>query len=446
MKPTLIVIGAALLSMLPACANKNESTTTQSATPAPESPTATPGAAKANAAVEAQIGGQILAVGEHQVELKLFRDGYAEALVFDAQGKALAKPESAKLIAHAVAKGDAKKDIALAWQPPMARFAADGRAGADLEAKPVDVELSFEGGKSASGKLEGAVLLVGPELGGTLLVAGEHGIEVVAYADGKVDALVHDRAGMRVSGDADAKLEVELTGVDGKLHAMALGWNAARVCFTGKADAGLKLAAGPAKIGLAGKASVKLPNLALSAKAEHKGRVVVAGDYSVELVANGNTLIAYAFDASAKAHAKGDLDLAVRLGSGAFVKLVWDAPSLSYRAKIEGDLDLDVQPIVVSLKAEGKAHVGASFKADAKLDAKANAKLDAKADAKIKAPEVNAKAGLVSNTKAKASAKASAKAPEVKVSAPKVNVTKNASASSGGGKAKASAGFSLGIK
>jgi hypothetical protein len=447
MKPTLTVIGVALLSTLVACASKDETTTTQSATPAPESPNAAQGAPKVNG-VEAQIGGQVVAVGEHQVELKLFRDGYAEALIFDAQGKAIAKPETAKLTAHAIAKGDAKKDIALAWQPPMARFAADGRAGAELEAKPVDVELAFEGGKSARGNLEGAVLLVGPELGGTLVVAGEHGIEIVANADGNVDALVHDRAGARIAGDANAKLDVELTGADGKLHAIALAWNEARACFTGKADAGLKLAAGPAKIGLAGKASVKLPNLALRAKAEHKGRVVVAGDYSVELVADGNTLIAYAFDASAKAHAKGDLDLAARLGSGAFVKLAWDAPTLSYRAKIDGDFDLNVQPIVVSLKAEGKAFVGAVFKADAKANAKldANAKADVKAEAK--APEVKAKAGLASNAKAdtKASAKANVQAPKVNVSAPKVNVTKSASSSSGGGKAKASAGFSIGVK
>jgi hypothetical protein len=454
MKPTLIVIGTIALSLLAACASKDETTTTQSATPAPESPNAAQGSAKASAV--AQIGGQVVLVGEHQVELKLFRDGYAEALIFDAQGKAIAKPEAAKLTAHAVAKGDAKKDIALAWQPPMARFAADGRAGAELEAKPVDIELAFDGAKAAHGTLDAAVLLVGPELGGTLVVAGEHGIEIVANADGRVDALVNDRFGVRVSGDANAKLEVELTGVDGKLHAMALAWDEARACFSGKADAGLKLAAGPAKLGLAGKAKVSLPNLALSAKAEHKGRVLVAGDYSVELVADGNTLIAYAFDASAKAYAKGDLDLSVRLGSNAFVKLTWDAPSLSYRAKIEGDFDLDVQPIVLSLKAEGKAHVGASFRASAKLDANANAKakadVNAKAggDAKLeaKAPEVKAKAGLTSNAKAgaKTSAKANVQPPKVNVQAPKVNVQKSASSSSGGGKAKASAGFSIGVK
>ena len=78
MKPTLTVIGAALLSTLVACANKEETTTTQSAKATPESPSPAQGAAKATASAEAQIGGQLVAVGEHQVELKLFRDGYAD--------------------------------------------------------------------------------------------------------------------------------------------------------------------------------------------------------------------------------------------------------------------------------------------------------------------------------------------------------------------------------
>lgn len=424
MKATLAIAAVLAGSSLHFCGSKDESTpASSSVTPAAEAPAAT-------GAAEAQIGGQLVKVGDHQVELKLFLNGYAEALVHG-----LAKPEGAKVVAHAHAKGDAEKEIGMEWQPPIARFAAEGAGDAELDAKPVDVELSLEGGKTARGTLDGAVLLVGPELGGTLAVAGDHGIEIVADADGDVEALVHDRAGARVSGDAGAKLEVELTGADGKLHAVALAWNEARARFTGRAGAGVKLAAGPAKIGLSGKASVNLPKLALRAEAAHQGRVVVAGDWSVELVADGDTLVAYAFDASGRAHAKGDLEISVKLGAGAFVKLAWDAPSLSYRAKIEGDLDLDAQPIVVSLKAEGKAHAGASFKAKAKLDAKANAK------AELEAPEVDAKA------KAKASAKANVKAPSVKVSAPKVSVKKSGSASAGSGaKGKASAGFSFGTK
>jgi hypothetical protein len=438
MKPILIALAAIATSLLQVCGSKDESGTSQSASaPTPEAPNTA--SAKANAAVEAQMGGQVLAVGDHQVELKLFLDGYAEALVFDAQGKAIEKPEDAKVVVHTFAKGDAKQDIDLAWRPPMARFAADGAAKAELDAKPVDVELKLAGDKNASAKLDGAVLLVGPELGGTLAVAGDHGIEVIADADGKVEALVHDRAGARVRGDADAKLEVELSGADGKLHAVTCTWNEASARFVGRADAGVKLAAGPAKLGLAGKASAKLPKLALRGKAKADGRVIVAGDFSVELVADGDVLVAHAFDASGAAHAKGDLDLSVKLGAGAFVKLEWDAPSLSYRAKISGDLDLDVQPIVVSIKASGKAHVGASFKA--KANANANAKLDV--------PDVKGKADLAAkaNAKAKAGAKASVNAPKIKVSTPKVSVKKSASASAGtGAKGKASAGFSIGTK
>jgi hypothetical protein len=438
MKLPVIAIVAVVTSMLQICGSKDESGSTQSAAPpTPEPPNAAAARANASASLEAQIGGQLLTVGEHQVELKLFLNGYAEALVFDAKGKALAEPERAKVIAHCHAKGDAKKDVELGWQPPMARFAADGAADAELDPKPVDVELKLTGDKTAKGTLDGAVLLVGPELGGTLVVAGEHGIEVVADANGKVEALVHDRAGARVSGDAGAKLEVELSGADGKLHAVALAWNEASARFTGRVDAGVKLAAGPAKIGIAGKASVKLPKLALRGEAKHEGRVVVAGDFSVELVADGDVLVAYAFDASGAAHAKGDLDLSIKLGAGAFVKLAWDAPSLSYRAKISGELDLATQPIVVSLEADGKAHVGASFKAKGKLDANAEAKLDV--------PDVKGKVDLSSKAKAKAGVKANVSAPKIKVSPPKVSVKKSVSTGSGA-KGKASAGFSIGTK
>jgi hypothetical protein len=423
-----LVLALAMAGMLQVCGSKDDpssqSTSTASAEPA----------ATAAISVQAQIGGQLVAVGDHQVELKLYKSGFAEALVLDARGETIASPAEAKLGLRAGAEADAKQEIALDWQPPMARFAASGDARAELVPGPVEVELSLAEGKSARGTLEAAVLLVGPELGGTLVVAGQHGIEVVADVDGSVEAVVHDAAGARVEGDAEAKLELELTGVDGKLRAVALGWNAARARFTGRVDAGVQLAAGPARIGVAGKASVKLPKLALRAKAKHGGRLVVAGDYSIELVAQpGGFVAAYVFDASGKAYAKADLDLSLKLGAGAFVKLVWDAPSLSYRAKF--DADLSVAPIVIALEAHGKPHVGAS------------AKLGAKLHAKLAAPDVKAKAAA--KAKAGADAKASAKvtAPSVKVSAPKVGVSvnKSASASAGTG-AKAGAGFSVGSK
>ena len=72
----------------------------------------------------------------------------------------------------------------------------------------------------------------------------------------------------------------------------------------------------------------------LRARAAHDGGVVVAVAFSVEPVAEGNTRMAYASDASGAAHAKGNLELAVQLGMGAFVKRAWDAPKFKARAAV----------------------------------------------------------------------------------------------------------------
>lgn len=428
MRLPLIVLGLLASGSLQICGSSEQPPGETRAAASAEAP------ASVQVALEAQIGGQIVSVGEHRVELALHRRGYAEALVYDAGGARIADPTSASVVVHANAVGGGKRDVALRHSAELARFAADGRAEAELAPGPVEVELTVGGGSAARGRLEAPVLLVGPELGGTLAVVGSHGVELVAGADGRLEALVHDAAGARVEGDADARLEVDVSGADGKLHACALTWNQARGRFTGRAEAAVKLAAGPAKLRLGADASARLPKLALRAEAAHAGRVVVVGDWSVELVAlPGELVAAYVLDGAA--HAKGQLELALRVGAGAFVKLAWDAPSLSYRAKLDAGLDLDAEPLVVSVKAQGKVAVGAHVPSP-KLRASAggNAKLAAKAQA-------DAKAKAKANANANANAKASVGAPKVKVSAPKVSVSKSAGV---GGKAKA--GFSIGTK
>jgi hypothetical protein len=176
--------------------------------------------------------------------------------------------------------------------------------------------------------------------------------------------------------------------------------------------------------------------------------VLVAGDYGVELVAQGGEIHAFVFDAHGKAHAQGDLELSLSIDGAPSLKLEWDAPSLSYRAKLAAGLDLSMKPIRVTLVAAGRAHVGAvaGLSADARLHAGASAKadLDAKAnlDAKAKA-DVGAKAG------AGAQAKASLAVPkpkiEVKAKAPTVKAEASTKKSAGA-KASGKAGFSLGTK
>jgi len=423
---TVIAVGFAVVALsVVSCSKKEDPAAGITATSSSASPPSS-AAVAASAAPRAEIGGQVVTVGEHQVELRLFANGSADALIRDSHGALLDDKAKAKLLVHANAKADAHPTIELAFEPALGRFAADASAKAELTPGPVDIELRL-GDATTKGRLEAAVLLVGPQIGGTLLVAGKFGVELDARADGHVEALVRDSAGALVNGDAGLKLEVKLPGADGQAHAIALAWDGAKARFAGQVDAAVKLAAGPIDVSVNGEIAAHLPAFALRAEAKHGGRVFVAGDFSVELVAKGDAVSAFVVDASGKAVAKADLELSLRAGAGAFVKLVWDAPSLSYRAKLGAKLDLDATPITLGLRADGKAFVAASIPSVA-VDAKA--KLDTKANAKVKL-----------DTKANAGAKASAA-----VKAPKVEVSKSASASAGGGGASAKAGFSFGTR
>ncbi|WP_394824832.1 hypothetical protein [Pendulispora albinea] len=429
---TVLVVSVALLSLSAAsCNKKSEPATDTASAPASASvaapasappPPAAPAEASANAIARSDIGGQVVRVGEHQVELRLFANGFA-----DAQGAFLDEKSKAKLVVHANAAANAHPLVTLAYEPALGRFAVHGASKAQLTPGPLDIELHL--GKAVSkGRLDAAVLLTGPQMGGTLFVAGKHGVELDVRADGRVEALVADASGARINGGAGVELEVKLAGADGQAHAVKLAWDEAKARFAGQVDASVKLAAGPADVLLNGELAARLPTFALRAEAKHGGQVLVAGEYSVELVAKGPAVQAFVFDASAAPIAKGDLALSLRAGAGAFTKLAWDAPNLAYRAKLRAPIDLDVSPILIGIRADAKAFVGASIPT---VRADANAKLDAKA--KLPTAKVDAKAG--------AGAKASA---NIKV--PKIEVSKSASASAGSGGASAKAGFSFGAK
>jgi hypothetical protein len=361
--------------------------------------------ATAAATASAQHGGQVVAVGDHSVELKLYERGLAEAWVLDAKGTPIAD-EKAKLSLRP--SGGAGAGVDLALDPASAMFVGRAAPDAKLPSGAMDIELAFAGGKSANGKLEAPVLLAGPEIGGTLVVAGKYGVELAVGADGTIEARVFDAAGARVDGKV--KLALKLPDKAGKLHAVALAWDEVAARFSGKVGAGVELVAGAAEILIDGAVAAKVPSLALRAAAKHDGKLVAVGDYTLELVADAGAITAYAFDASAAAHAAGDLDVALKLGAGAFTKLAWDAPSLAYKAKIDGDVDLGAELALV-VKAGGKVFVGASApsaKASADVDPKVSAKAKAKADVKLPKPEVKVDKGASAGKgKAKAKAKVS---------------------------------------
>jgi hypothetical protein len=350
------------------------------------------------AAGEARMGGQVVAVGAHSVELKLYDRGLVEAWVFDASGKLVADAQT-KLSLRSPT-GAAK--VECAFDATSSRLVGRARREARFTGGPIEVELSLAGGASAKATLEAPVLLSGPRMSGALVVAGKYSVEIAMDADGKIQALLRDAAGDLVDGKQKLELKVgEVT--------VALAWDGAAK-FVGRAEAGVGFAAGPVSILIDGSVAAKLPRLAIRAEAKHEGRLVAVGGYTLELVAEAGALIAYVFDAKGAAHAAGDLDISIQIGGAdGVLKLAWDAPSLAYKVAFAGDIEAEITAVV---KAGGEVSVGISpptvkARADVDLDAEADidAKADAKVDAKLPAPKAKAGAGAsTGNGKAKAKA------------------------------------------
>jgi|GEM_PF-906928 len=408
----------------------------------------------------ARIGGSVASAGDLAVELALHEGGLIEALVSDAKGLLIS--EGVKLSALVHAGGKADERVELAFVPARARFEGHTQAGVELAPGPVAISLDV-GGKLRACKLDVGVVVPRPKVGGQVLSAGDFSAEVLVHRGGELQAFVRNSAGAAVNGETAASFSAKCRAKGGATEEIALRFDAPHACFAGKAKAGVEFEPGPlefvadAKVG-AGVGG--LERLALTVDASHGGQLVTVGDYSVELVAKGNAIKAFAFDASGKAQAAGDLDLKLDVGAGAGSRLAlaWDAPCLCYQANLAGGLDLALQPIRVSLLAGGKAFFGAvaSLSAAAKADLHADARLDpAKLDTNAKlnsGAKVEAKAGAKLDPKLDAKVSASlakAASATVKVTPPKVSVSTNSNANGAakaGGGAKASAGFSFGTK
>lgn len=403
-----------------------------------------------------RIGGSVVAVGDHSVEVVLHQEGLVHALVLDATGQSVTDGV-ARL---AVTPPKPAAAVQLRFSPALARFEGHAAEGMTLVPGRVDVSLDVEGKTSAS-FLADVPVLRGPELGGSLLVAGNYGAEVFANPSGEVLAFVRQRSGAALEGNAGLELSAKVSTTAGATETVGLSFDAARRGFVGKAKAAL--APGPFELLVSGKAGLhvgRLERCSLRGLASHGGEVLVAGDYGVELVAAGQQLSAFVLDAHGRAASRADLKLTAQLPGAPSIALDWDASSRSYRGAFAANIDVDARPITLTLvagarafharasslravlnaKLDGTAKLTGAANADlaGKLENNANTKLDAKA--KVAVPDVRANL-------AASAAKAKSAAASVTVTPPKVTVTKSASATTKAGTgAKASAGFRFGTK
>jgi hypothetical protein len=301
-----------------------------------------------------------------------------------------------------------------------------------------NVKASASASGSATANVKAAI--VAPRIGGVVAAAGDFSVELAVHQLGLVEALVSDASGKLVSDGVKLKALVQVKG--SATEQVELAFSPAHARFEGHAKAGVELVPGPIDVTLdiGGKALSCQLNAAVVLPEPHfGGQVMAVGDFAVELVASGPEVRAYVFDASGKARATGDLDLKLAIGAAAGSNLVlsWDAPSLSYVGRLAADAKLALQPVRLTLVANGKAFVGAvaSLSAAAKVDTNLKGKLDAGAKAKLdEAAKLSARAASAS----------------VKITPPKLNASAKASTGAkagagakAGGSAKASAGISF---
>jgi len=323
---------------------------------------------------------------------------------------------------------------------------------ADKPSNSDSAKLDASGAASAAAAANVKASLVGPRIGGAVAAAGDFTVELAVHQQGLVEGLVSDASGKLVSDGVKLSALVQAKG--GHQEPLELAFVPARARFEAHAKAGVELLPGPIDVtlGIDGKSlACKLNAAAVLPEPRFGGQVLAVGDFSVELVTKGPEIRAFVFDAAGTAHAAGDLDLKLAIGAGASTNLAltWDAPSLSYMGNLAANAKLQLEPVRLSLVANGKAFVGAvaSFGAAAKLSANLNGKLEAEPSAKLDAGaklSAGAKAKLDESAKLSAAKAASA---SVKITPPKVNASANAGAGAkAGGGAKASAGFSFGSK
>ena len=318
-----------------------------------------------------------------------------------------------------------------------------------------------QGSAAAEGSVAAQAQLITPTLGGSVLLVGDHQVELAVFENGQVQGLVYASGGQTLAPLALPKVTAALRTKGGGHHSAALAWDAPHACLQGHAALDAALVAEPIDVSLdfGGKVTTAtLVNYAILPFARFGGSVLAVGGYAVELVTKPDLVAAYVLDASGKAQAGADFALQLQVGAdaGSKLDLKWDPARASYTASLDGKLDLTAQPLRLALTAAGKTYLGATSSLSAlaatRLGARAQAGLDVpapKLDSKL-ATSGKALAGAKANIAggAKAGASAQLPKPSVNVSAKKsasATASAGTKASGSGTKAKAGAGVKAGV-
>lgn len=176
------------------------------------------------AAARPELGGNLLALGEQQLELAVEHDGLVRAVVFDAQGRRVADAPASTIGVTLTTENGRKLELSLAHDRERACFWSKASPGEALGSSTIPVSLGARG-KTITGSLSQYALLPAPRFGGQVIAVGGFGVELVATPE-RLAAHVLDSFGKPVTR-IDLALELEL----GAAGPLPLTWDAPSMSY-----------------------------------------------------------------------------------------------------------------------------------------------------------------------------------------------------------------------
>jgi hypothetical protein len=300
-----------------------------------------------------RIGGQIATTSAGiAVEVLPLRDGTVQAVVLDGSGNVVSNIPEITVQVQTVAGGTAP--VTLRFDAALQRYVGALPEGSAM-APSTSVAVSFsKDGQQLTGNVD--KMASAPAVashGGTVVVVGEMSAEVVAKPN-EVIAWVEGPSGS-VTG-ADAEVTVMVPVVDAPPSPVTLAWDAQIEAYVGRPT--VTVAPGPITFTVSQNDVEHVANVAsvaVVAPPAHEGTVVVAGDYSVEVVPQDDgQLKAYVVDVQG-APVVADATVNVNVGvEQTPVTLVWDAAANCYVGAVDATIDVAAAPIAVAVVHRGR--------------------------------------------------------------------------------------------
>lgn len=203
-------------------------------------------------------------------------------------------------------------------------------------------------------------------IGGVVIQAGQHFVEVLPFSTGHVQASVYAQDGTEVTGDGT--LTVQVKGADGQMHPVALAWDAEEQLWQGDLEGADETTAtvvtGPVSVTFAKSGQTetgRVEAVTVVEPPQYGGTVVLAGDVAAEVKTEADGQIAaVVYDSAGQPVAGGEgVEVVANVqvaGQERPVTLTWSPEEARYVGAVEAQLVPG--PVSIVVTRNGRRHQG----------------------------------------------------------------------------------------